>query len=410
MVPWFNNSIKRAITKRRRFERLWRKDKIEIKRQMLRTARNEVSYLIEQSKRIYYNDKIINCEKDQKKLFEVINDLMSRKEKTKLPSGSLLELVNAFNKFFITKIENIRLNISSSHSSTSSKHGIHCPHNLLEFDPVTEEELMKIIQGSKNATCDLDPFPTELLKKCVTVLPYLVKLFNLSLSSGVVPISFKHAMVKPLIKKPSLDPENLQNYRPISNLSFLSKILEKTVAKRLSDYRTAHHLQEKMQSAYKTGYSTESALLRIQNDILHDLDKKRGVILVLLDFSAAFDTIDHDLLLQRLEESLGVTGTVLQWFSSYLKGRTSVISIDKQKSDPAQSKHGVPQGSVLGPILFTIYTMPLAKIISHHKLNYHFYADDTQLYLSFDAKLSTSLNQSVEKNLPSHPPGYMFQY
>ena len=107
MVPWFNNSIKRAITIRRRFERLWRKDKIEIKRQMLRTARNEVSYLNEQSKRIYYNDKINNCEKDQKKLFEVINDLMSRKEKTKLPSGSLLELVNAFNKFFIIKIENI---------------------------------------------------------------------------------------------------------------------------------------------------------------------------------------------------------------------------------------------------------------------------------------------------------------
>ena len=207
---------------------------------------------------------------------------MSRKGKTKLPSGSLLELVNAFNKFFITKIENIRLNISSSHSGTSStKHGIHCPNNLSEFDPVTEEELMKIIQGSKNATCDLDPFPTELLKKCVTVLlPYLVKLFNLSLSSGVVPIFFKHAMVKPLIKKPSLDPENLQNYRPISNLSFLSKILEKIVAKRLSDYRTAHHLQEKMQSAYKTGHSTESALLRIQNDILHDLVKKRGVILV----------------------------------------------------------------------------------------------------------------------------------
>ena len=160
---------------------------------MLRTVRNEVSYIIEQSKRIYYNDKINNCEKDQKKLFEVINDHMSRNEKKKLPSGSLLELVNAFNKFFITKIENIRLNISSSHSGTSStKHGIHFPHNLLEFDPVTEEELMKIMQGSKNVTWDLNPFPTELLKKCVTVLlPYLVKLFSLSLSSGVVPISFK---------------------------------------------------------------------------------------------------------------------------------------------------------------------------------------------------------------------------
>ena len=80
-----------------------------------------------------------------------------------------------------------------------------------------------------------------------------------------------------------------------------------------------------------------------------------------MDLSAAFDTIDHDLLLQRLEESLGVTGTVLQWFSSYLKGQTSVISIDKQKSDPTQSKHGVPQESVIGPILFTIYTYAISK-------------------------------------------------
>ena len=111
----------------------------------------------------------------------------------------------------------------------------------------------------------------------------------------------------------------------------------------------------------------------------------------LLDLSVAFDTIDHDLQLQRLEESLGVTRTVLQWFSLYLKCRTSVISIDKQKSDPTQSKY-VPQRSVL----FTINTMPLAKII-YHKLNYHFYADDMQLYISIDAKLSTSLNQSVDK-------------
>ena len=176
-----------------------------------------------------------------------------------------------------------------------------------------------------------------------------------SSSSITTSITSKHAMVKPLIKKPSLDPENLRNYRPISNLSFLSKILEKIVAKRLSDYMTVHH-QEKMQSAYNTGHSTESALLRIQNDILHDLDKKRGVILVLLNLSAAFDTIDHDLLLQRLEESLGVKGTVLQWFSSYLKGRSSVISIDKQKSDPTNPNMEFLRDQCSAPF-FSPYTL-----------------------------------------------------
>ena len=142
-------------------------------------------------------------------------------------------------------------------------------------------------------------------------------------------------------------------------------------------------------------HNTESALIRIQNDILLNLDKKQGVILVLLDLSAAFDTIDHDLMLQRLEDSLGVKGDVLKWFSSYLKNRTSEISIEYEKSNPTKCKHGVPQGSVLGPILFTIYTMPLAKIIASYNINYHFYADDTQLYLSFDPKDNASISDSV---------------
>lgn len=397
MVPWFNDDVRKAIIKRRRFEKLWRKDKTEIKRQMLRTARNEVCWVIEQSKRKHYNDKIVNCNKDQKKLFGVLDDLMHRKEATKFPTGSLSELVDSFEKYFVMKIENIRIKIiASTNRMLSIEHNTPCQSRMSEFTPVTEEELLLIIKGSKNTTCDLDHFPTELLKKCVPVLlPSLMRLFNLSLSSGIVPSSFKHAIVKPLLKKPSLDPENLKNYRPISNLSFLSKILEKIVAKRLSDYMTKNCLHEKMQSAYKTAHSTESALIRIQNDILLNLDKKQGVILVLLDLSAAFDTIDHDLMLQRLEESLGVKGAVLKWFSSYLKNRTSEISIEYEKSNPAKCKYGVPQGSVLGPILFTIYTMPLAKIIASYNINYHFYADDTQLYLSFDPKNRASFSDSL---------------
>ena len=250
--------------------------------------------------------------------------------------------------------------------------------------------------GCKNATCDLDPLPTELLKNCTDVLsPSLLQLFNSSLRTGTVPLSFKHAVVKPLITKSSLDPENLKNYRPISNLPFLSKVLEKIVAKQLSDYMTENDLHEKMQSEYKPAHSTETALLKIQNDILLKLDAKQGVILVLLDLSAAFDTIDHDILLQRLETILGITGTVLKWLSSYLRGRTSVISIESQTSNPSQCQYGVPQGSVLGPILFTIYTMPLSKIISSHNLQYRFYADDTQVYISFDAQQPSSFHHGL---------------
>ena len=180
--------------------------------------------------------------------------------------------------------------------------------------------------SSKATSCDLDPAPTPLLKECLdTLLPSITKLINLSLTSGIVPSCFKHALVKPLLKKPSLDPEDLKNFRPVSNLPFLSKVLEKVVAKQLSSYMTDNNLHEVMQSAYKARHSTETALLRVQNDILLDMDKKLGVILVLLDLSAAFDTIDHDILLRRLSERIGISGTAHLWFSSYLKDRSHAI-------------------------------------------------------------------------------------
>ena len=139
-----------------------------------------------------------------------------------------------------------------------------------------------------------------------------------------------------------------------------------------------------MQSAYKQVHSTETALVRVQNDILTSMDSKHGVILVLLDLSAAFDTIDHITLLNQLQQRLGITNTALQWFESYLSGRTQSVSVESEYSTPVPLKYGVPQGSVLGPLLYTIYTLPLGDILREADVSFHLYADDTQLYLSFD--------------------------
>ena len=246
----------------------------------------------------YYQTKIVNCEGNQRKIFEIINELTHRKSIPKLPSGSTEELLKAFSDFFVQKIEKIRQVILESIPPNQDL--TYVPqHQLLStleiFNPATEEEIEKIINASKSTSCSLDALPTTLLKKCLSVLlPVITQMINVSLSSGQFPRSFSHALVKPLLKKPNADCEILKNYRPVSNLTFLSKILEKVVARRLFTYMSENGLHEKMQSAYRTAHSTESALIRVQNDILRQLDKKRGVILVLLDLSAAFDTIDHD--------------------------------------------------------------------------------------------------------------------
>jgi len=223
-----------------------------------------------------------------------------------------------------------------------------------------------------------------MVKKVInSLLPLMTKLINSSLESGTVPDSMKVARISPLLKKPSLNCEELNSYRPVSNLSFLSKLLEKVVTKRLQAYMDLHGLYDPTQSTYRTGHSTETALTKVQNDLLCTIDKHGVAILVLLDLSAAFDTVDHDVLLDRMHSLLGIGGTVLKWFGSYLTGRRQQVQIHDALSGMILLLFGVPQGSVLGPILFLIYMLPLCHLIYTYGLQMHSYADDTQIYLAF---------------------------
>ena len=158
----------------------------------------------------------------------------------------------------------------------------------------------------------------------------------------------------------------MNNYRPVSNLCFIAKIQEKPVLSQVSTFLNSHNLYNTCQSAYRPGHSTETALLKVVDDLFLSLSKGNISILALLDFSSAFDTIDHPILVHRMHADFGFTDTVLQWFSSYLTNRTHYISLSSHCSVFAPVHSGVPQGSVLGTILFAMYIKPLSAIIDSH--------------------------------------------
>ena len=193
-----------------------------------------------------------------------------------------------------------------------------------------------------------------------------------------------------------LDHNDFNNYRHVSNLCFIAEKLEKIVLSHVSSYLNSHNLYNTYQSAYGPGHSTETALLKVVNDLFLSLSKGNISVLALLDFSSAFDTIDDTIHVHRLHTDFGIADTVLQWFSSYQTDRTHYVSLSNHCSNLAPVHSGVPQGSVLGPILFTMYTKPLFAIIDSHSIMHHSFADDLQLQMSAPPNRISELLHSMQ--------------
>ena len=392
-APWYTSELREMKRSGRVLERRSKASGLTVHQQAYTEHQKAYSKSLRAARMQFYSNIINNSPGNSKQLFSTINHLL----KPQAPShtDATDEKCNDFIDFFSKKVDNIRSLLSNSPDLPvpTIEPQPEGAKPLCSFRNVTQREVEDIIKKMKPTTCALDPLPTALVKSNLSAIsPLITQVINDSLQAGHVPPALKTAIIKPLLKKPTLDPEDLANYRPISNLSFISKALEKVVAAQLQDHLKQNNLYEQFQSGYRPGHSTETALLRVTNDLLMAADSDSPSLLILLDLTAAFDTVDHNILLHRLHSTIGLSDTVLNWFTSYLTDRTEYVTLGKAKSHIHHVTCGVPQGSVLGPTLFTLYMLPLGRILRKHGISFHCYADDTQLYIRIDISSSAPLS------------------
>jgi hypothetical protein len=248
---WYSSEVREAKQNRRRCERAWRKSGLAVHHQLYIEQKERVSGLISRSTASYYKSLIEEHKGDTNKLFKVVNKLLGNKSELVLPSGSNQNIADMFSDYFVNKITSIKESIESDQLTMD----IPPPQVLAELStlqPVTEKSVEKIIKTMKSKSCELDPLPASLVKMALPeLLPIITKIINQSVTTGTYPSCFKQALVTPLLKKPTLDPDINKNYRPVSNLSFVSKVLEKVVAAQLNDHLTCSNLSDPYQSAYR---------------------------------------------------------------------------------------------------------------------------------------------------------------
>ena len=395
-APWFNDVCRQSKRVCRKLERVYRKNPNEANKCALKTAVINKTAIFVKQKNNYWKHLVESNKANPKKLWNAVNKILCKVSVGDQSCNDIDHNSTDFALFFANKIKMVREMTKLSYEPETFSRNGGGDLKFSGFNKCTADEIKKVIINSPAKSCSSDSIPSKVLKKYVDLfLPYFTKFVNLCLRTGFFPSRFKHAIVTPVLKKTSLDKNNVNNYRPVSNLKFLSKLIERIVLRQLLDHLQSNALLPTHQSGYRRFHSTETALLDVSSELYSSMDAQHVSLLALLDMSAAFDCVDHELLLNKLEYCFNISGIVAAWIRSYLSSRTQQILFNNKLSAVEPVLFGVPQGSVLGPILFLMYTADVFKIIDRFNFSYHAFADDIQIIAHSPAYLYSDLIDRV---------------
>ena len=410
--PWIDNEILEAIEERDKAFKLYVKNKNVDNFNYFKSLRNKVQDLVKSAKSNYFSSVIEENKHDSKSLWKTLKNLgLPSKKASNISNCNIslnvdgnvcfekMSIAETFNRYFTTIACKLVDKLPKSTglygeifvTNFYSKFGVRL--NCFSFSLMTEGKILKYLNSlSPNKATGLDGLPSRFIKDGAPIIAGpLTHIINLSLIQGIIPTELKCAKIVPLYKKN--DRLSVGNYRPVSILNVFSKVIEKVVYDQVNDYLKEKHLIYKFQSGFRSGFSTDTCLLHLIDYIRLEHDKGNVVGMILLDLQKAFDTVNHSILLSKLK-ACGLGNDICNWFSSYLSERQQLVDVFGTFSNSLPVTCGVPQGSILGPLLFLLYVNDMPAVVKNKLL---LYADDSAILVS--GKNISQVEQALSEDL-----------